>query len=121
MRLTTVRAAGRCSVNHARIWPRKTSESSNRQSTRYTVLPSSVSSRGAGGLRVTLGGNPTGLSTLSLLMAPSHSSISRFASPAAAAHTAPFAGSPRLRLRLTLLHLQVRLACGCGSHYHTRG
>src|SRR6187549_1707617 len=34
------------------------------------VLPSRVSRRGAGGLRVTFGGNPTGLKTRSLLMAP---------------------------------------------------
>src|SRR6266545_1638202 len=77
------------------------SESSNRQSTRYTVLPSSVSRRGAGGLRITFGGNPTGLRTLSLGMG--------------AILLLLITGSPRLRLRLAILitgspRLRLRLA-----------
>src|SRR5215472_10233032 len=61
----TVRTPGMCSANHACTCPRKTSESSKRQSTRYTVFPSSMSSRGASSLRVTLGGKPTGFRTVS--------------------------------------------------------
>src|SRR5262245_38690609 len=52
------------SANHACICFRKMSESSKRQSTRYTVLPSSVASRGASSLRVTFGGKPSGFRTV---------------------------------------------------------
>src|SRR5947208_16335911 len=44
--------------------------------------------------------------------------IHRLASPSAAARTATFTDSPRLRLRLAPPHSQTRLACGCGSHCH---
>src|SRR6266850_6716840 len=47
----------------------------------------------------------------------SHYLVHRLASPAAAARTTWFTGSPRLRLRLALPGSQARLACGCGSHY----
>src|ERR1700730_4114640 len=64
MGLKTVRTDGMWSANQACICLRKRSESSNRQSIRYTVLPLRVSSRGANALRVTLGAKPTGFRTV---------------------------------------------------------
>src|SRR5215472_14213482 len=64
--LNTVRTPGMRSANHPCICLRKMSESSKRQSTRYTVLPSRVSSRGARGLRVTLGAKPSGFNVVIL-------------------------------------------------------
>src|SRR5204862_1521891 len=48
----------------------------------------------------------------------SHRHIHRLASPPAAARTATFTDSPRLRLRLAPPHSQARLASGRGSHRH---
>src|SRR5207245_9435592 len=45
-------------------------------------------------------------------------SAHRLASPSAAARTATFTDSPRLRLRLARPRSQTRLASGCGSHGH---
>src|SRR5439155_484292 len=47
-------------------------------------------------------------------------SAHRLASPPAAARTATFTGSPRLRLRLARPRSQARLASGCGSHGHAQ-
>src|SRR5687767_7073505 len=54
--------------NQPCICLRKMSESSKRQSTRATRLPSSVLMRGAMGLAVTLGGKPVGLRTVRLVI-----------------------------------------------------
>src|SRR5215470_12964585 len=81
MGFTTVFTAGMCSANHACIWPRKTSESSKRQSTRYTVLPLSVSSREASFLPTTWGGKPRGFRTVILSVAAMRSSCVLHASP----------------------------------------
>src|SRR5436309_1153031 len=56
--------AGMCSANQFCTCFRSSIESSKRQSTRYTVLPSRLSGRGADAFLLILGGKPTGLRTV---------------------------------------------------------
>jgi hypothetical protein len=77
MGLKTVRTPGMRSANQACICLRKISESSKRQSTRYKVLPSSVSRRGASALRLTFGAKPTGFRVTIFSCAPTGSSFSQ--------------------------------------------
>src|SRR5262249_60380955 len=58
--LKTVVTSGMCWPNHACICFKKRSESSKRQSTRYTGRPFSVGSRGARGLAGGFGREPVG-------------------------------------------------------------